>query len=120
MNEANTFGHEVPVVYRELDGVPLKADGKLNRRIYNGGTVTPNIIATALALYGKNLRTVGVVVEAKVRKGYVLHMGSIGWARGVTQGNRNVCKIVLNAYRHCRDQAAQRGLYRRNEPPRAC
>jgi hypothetical protein len=107
LGDDRLFGREVPVVYRELDGVPLSKDGKPTKAGYKAPSLTPHVIATALALYGKKLRRVGLVVEARVRNGYVLHMGSIGWARGVSQKDAEVTKVVLNAYEHCRAKAAE-------------
>jgi len=100
-----TFGAEIPVVYRELDSVPLDSEGHVDRQFYRA-PLEPRVIATGLTLYGQAPRTTGVVVEAPVRNGHVLHMGSIGWARGVWQGNADVKRIVVNAYRYCRSKAA--------------
>jgi hypothetical protein len=108
LKDGCTFGEDVPVVYRELDGVPLKPDGSVDRRPYMAKNVSPRILATGLAISGTNLRTVGLVVEADVRNAYVLHMGSIGWARGVWRKDEEVTRVVLNAYEHCRARAPQR------------
>jgi hypothetical protein len=97
-----SFGHDLPVVYREIDGVPLRANGNLDRSRYKAPNLSPHVLATGLTLYGRNLRKVGIVVEAQVRNGYVLNMGSIGWARGVLRQNKEVIKIVMNAYTQCR------------------
>lgn len=106
LEDDRSFGRDVPVIYRELDGVPLTPNGEVDRSRYLAPGVEPHVIASGLTLYGRNVQTPGIVVEARVRNGYVLHMGSIGWSRGVVQNNESVKTIVLNAYRRCRAQSA--------------
>ena len=102
------FGAEVPIMYREIDGVPLNEDGTVDRRLYRADSIVPQILATGLAVSNlgrAGLRRAGVVVEADVGGGHVLHMGTFGWSRGLAQKNEAVKRIVLNAYRHCRERA---------------
>jgi hypothetical protein len=111
LGPGNTFGAEVPIVYREIDGIPLKPDGSVDRDWYNADEIEPEIIATGLTVSNRRYRPierVGVVMEADVRRGHVLHMGSFGWALGLMQKNPDVKRIVLNAYRHCLSFARER------------
>ena len=111
LGPGNTFGAEVPIVYREVDGIPLKPDGSVDRDWYDADEIEPEIIATGLTIFNDRYRPidrVGVVMEADVRRGHVLHMGSFGWSRGLVQKNEAVKRIVLNAYRHCRGFARER------------
>jgi hypothetical protein len=102
----NAFGGEIPIMYREVDGVPLDETGAINRKLYRADAVTPQILATGIAFGGRKregtMRRIGVIVEAAVRGGHVLHMGSFGWSRGLSQDNKTVRRIVLNAYEYCR------------------
>ena len=98
----NCFGADVPIMYREIDGIPLNDDGTVNRKQYKADKVAPRIIATGLALHGALLRRVGVVVEASVRGGHVLHMGTFGWSLGLMQKNVAVKQIIINAYSYVR------------------
>ena len=102
----NTFGSEVPVLYREIDGIPLDDDGNVDRNWYDADDIEPRIIATGLAV--NNLRynpisRVGVIAEGHVRNGHVLHLGSFGWSLGLGQDNAAVRRLVLNAVAYCRD-----------------
>ncbi len=67
----------------------------------------PDLRSAAAKKMGR-LRRIGVIVEADVRAGHVLHMGSFGWSRGLVQKNEAVKRIVLNAYHHCRSFARER------------
>ena len=102
----NDFGGEIPIMYREVDGVPLDETGAVNRKLYRADAVTPQILATGIAFGGRKkdgtMRRIGVIVDADVRGGHVLHMGSFGWSRGLSQDNKTVRRIVLNAYEYCR------------------
>ena len=105
LGPGNTFGAEVPIVYREVDGVPLTSDGSVDRQWYDADEIEPEIIATGLtATYMRYspVATVGVIAEAHVRRGYVVHMGSFGWSLGLVQKNAAVKRVVLNAYRYSR------------------
>lgn len=112
LGPGNTFGAEVPIVYREVDGVPLKPDGSIDRDWYDADEIEPEIIATGLTVNNgrryRRIDRVGVVMEAPVRRGHVLHMGSFGWSLGLVQKNEAVKRIVLNAYHHCRGFARER------------
>ena len=102
------FGEAVPIMYREVDGVPIRKNNKRDKRKYGTRRIKPKILATGLAVRGYSTgraRKVGVIVEAAVRKGHVLHLGSFGWSRGLSQNNKEVRQIVLNAYRYCRSLA---------------
>jgi hypothetical protein len=104
----NIFGGEVPIIYREIDGVPLNSDGTVDRTLYKADGVAPHILATGFAVgnFGQaGLRKAGVIVEADVGAGHVLHMGTFGWSLGLAQNNQAVKQIVLNAYRYCRARA---------------
>jgi hypothetical protein len=118
----NAFGSEVPILYREVDGIPLDAQGNVDRNWYDADDVEPRIIATGLAV--NNLRyhpisRVGVIAEGRVRGGHVLHMGSFGWSLGLGQNNPAIRQVVLNAVAYCRDlrpeprQRNRRGRRRR-------
>lgn len=107
----NRFGAEVPILYREIDAVPLTGTGELDRMWYDADDVEPTIIATGTTVTRSRYKEVsrcGIVVEARVGRGHVLHMGSFGWSLGMGQKNEAVKRVVLNAYRHCRAIAAQR------------
>jgi hypothetical protein len=107
----NRFGAEVPIMYREVDAVPLTETGELDRMWYDADKVKPTIIATGTTVTRSRYREIsraGVVVEARVGRGHVLHMGTFGWSLGMTQKNDAVKRVVLNAYRHCRAIAAQK------------
>ncbi|HEX3652206.1 MAG TPA: N,N-dimethylformamidase beta subunit family domain-containing protein [Rhizomicrobium sp.] len=106
VGDDRSFGGNVPITYREIDAVPLNRDGSIDLAAYKGDGLAPHIIARGLAFRGKHVREGGMVVEADVRKGYVLHMGSIGWARGVWRGDEETSKVVLNGYKHCLTKAA--------------
>jgi hypothetical protein len=111
LGPGNTFGAEVPIVYREVDGIPLKPDGSVDRGWYEADDIEPEIIATGLTVNNDRYRPidrVGVVMEGAVRRGHVLHMGSFGWSLGLVQKNEAVKRVVLNAYRHCRSLARER------------
>jgi hypothetical protein len=111
LGPGNTFGAEVPIVYREVDGIPLKPDGSVDRDWYDADEIEPEIIATGLTVNNNRfhpIARIGVVMEADVRRGHVLHLGSFGWSRGLTQKNEAVKRIVLNAYHHCRSFARER------------
>jgi hypothetical protein len=105
----DNFGGEIPIMYREVDGVPLDAAGAVDRKRYRADAVTPHILATGLAFGGPRregtMRKIGVIVEAELRGGHVLHMGSFGWSRGLSQDNKMIRRIVLNAYEYCRNIA---------------
>ncbi len=108
LGPGNTFGVEVPIVYREVDGIPLAKDGRVDRQWYDADEIEPEIIATGLTatyLRYSPIERVGVIVEAHVRRGYVVHMGSFGWSLGLVQKNKAVKRVVLNAYRYCRSFA---------------
>jgi hypothetical protein len=118
LGPGNTFGAEVPIVYREIDGIPLKPDGSVDRGWFEADEIEPEIIATGLTVSNNRYRginRVGVVAEADVRRGHVLHMGSFGWSRGLAQKNEAVKRIVLNAYHHCRSFARERKRRGREE-----
>lgn len=105
------FGAEVPVIYREIDAVPLTETGELDRMWYDADKVKPTIIATGTTITRSRYREVsrcGIVVEARVSRGHVLNMGTFGWSLGMSQGNEDIKRVVLNAYRHCRAKAAER------------
>lgn len=105
LGPGNTFGGEVPIVYREVDGIPLTKDGRVDRQWYDADEIEPEIIATGLTatyLRYSPIERVGVIAEAYVRRGYVVHMGSFGWSLGLVQKNEAVKRVVLNAYRYCR------------------
>jgi hypothetical protein len=111
LGPGNTFGAEVPIVYREVDAIPLNPDGSVDRNWYDADEIEPEIIATGLTVTNSRYRPVdrvGVIMEAHVRRGHVLHMGSFGWSLGLAQKNEAVKRIVLNAYRHCRSFARER------------
>jgi hypothetical protein len=118
LGPGNTFGAEVPIVYCEVDAVPLKIDGSVDRSLFEADDIEPEIIATGLTVSNRRHRAierVGVVVEADVRRGHVLHMGSFGWSRGLARKNEAVKRIVLNAYHHCRSFARERKRRGREE-----
>jgi hypothetical protein len=103
-----SFGGEVPIMYREVDGVPIRADGKIARKFYGRNRIAPKVLATGFAVRGYRggrARTVGVIVEAAIRQGHVLHLGTFGWSLGLSQKNKDVRQILLNAYRYCRSLA---------------
>jgi hypothetical protein len=103
-----SFGGEVPIMYREVDGVPIRPNGKIARKLYGRNRIAPKVLATGFAVRGYRggrARTVGVVVEAAIRKGNVLHLGTFGWSLGLSQKNKDVRQILLNAYRYCRSLA---------------
>ena len=105
LGPGNTFGAEVPIVYREVDGIPLTKDGRVDRQWYDADEIEPEIIATGLTaayLRYSPIERVGVIAEAHVRRGYVVHLGSSGWSLGLVQKNKAVKRVVLNAYRYCR------------------
>ncbi len=105
LGPGNIFGGEVPIVYREVDGIPLTKDGRVDRQWYDADEIEPEIIATGLTatyLRYSPIERVGVIAEAYVRRGYVVHMGSFGWSLGLVQKNEAVKRVVLNAYRYCR------------------
>lgn len=127
LGDGNQFGAAVPLMYREVDAVPLNEAGTLNRIRYDADEVKLEIIATGVIIPPiKRRRTprrrkgvpspipfspvvrAGVVVGAKVGPGYVLHLGSFGWSLGLVEGHEDVKRVVLNAYRHCREIAARR------------
>ena len=116
----NNFGGEVPIVYREVDGIPLNKDGSVDRQWYDADEIEPEIIATGLTatyLRYSPIERVGVIAEGHVRRGYVLHMGSFGWSLGLVQKNEAVKRVVLNAYRYCRGIAAERRRFRIQDEP---
>jgi hypothetical protein len=106
------FGGEVPLMYREIDAVPLKADGGIDRMWYDADKIEPVVLATGTVVRGRLFHSLvtkaGIVVEAEVGNGHVLHMGSFGWSRGLEQKNEAVKRIVLNAVRYCRGLAQTR------------
>lgn len=97
----NRFGGNIPIMYREVDGVPLNPDGTFSRRQYKADAITPRILATGLCGRGR-LRKAGVIVEADVGRGHVLHLGTFGWSKGLAEGDKAIRQIVLNAYNYCR------------------
>ena len=103
------FGGSVPIMYREIDGVPLNQDGTIDTRAYKSKQIKPHIIATGLAFRRDQARTVGVIVEAKVHQGYVVNMGTFGWSRGLILKDDAVRQVVLNAYSYCRFLAGKDG-----------
>jgi hypothetical protein len=108
LGAGGNFGAEVPILYREVDAIPLRPDGSVDRDWYDADDVEPRIIATGMTVT-KSRRTVldraGVVAEGVVRRGFVLHMGSFGWSLGLVKKNEAVKRVVLNAYRYCRSKA---------------
>ncbi|HEY1708175.1 MAG TPA: N,N-dimethylformamidase beta subunit family domain-containing protein [Rhizomicrobium sp.] len=103
LEDGNRFGGDIPVVYREVDAVPITPDGQPDTKLYRTPDVTPHILATGHVVNNRaGPYEAGVVVEADVGAGHVLNMGSFGWSRGLRQNNEEVKRIVLNAYRHCR------------------
>ena len=115
LDPENTFGADVPIVYREVDGIPLKTDGTVDRDWYHADDIDPQIIATGLVASSNRydpIERVGVVAEARVRRGYVLHLGSFGWSRGLVQKNEMVKRVVLNAVRRCLSMARTDGRAR--------
>lgn len=106
------FGGDVPIMYREVDGVPLGKKGRLSRKRYGDNKIAPRILATGTVVRGYRrpaIRKAGVIVEADVGGGHVLHMGTFGWSLGLIGKNKTVRQIVGNAYRYCRALAQQRG-----------
>jgi hypothetical protein len=100
----NTFGGDIPIMYREIDGVPLAEDGTVDRNRYEADAISPMIIATGTSVNGHDsagIQKSGVIVEADVGGGHVLHMGTFGWSLGLAQKNESIKRIVLNAYHHC-------------------
>jgi len=112
LDPGDRFGDEVPIVYREIDAVPLKPDGSVDRRWYDADKVEPEIIATGTVvrnrLFATAVNQAGIVVEADVGYGHVLHMGTFGWSLGLGQKNARVKTVVQNAYRYCREIARKR------------
>lgn len=111
LGRGNRFGEHVPVLHREVDGVPLKPDGSVDRNWYDADEIEPTIIATGLVvgrLRYEAINRVGVVVEADIGRGHVVNMGSFGWSLGLVNGDEAVKQVVLNAYRYCRGIAAER------------
>jgi hypothetical protein len=100
-----SFGGDVPIMYREIDGVPLNDDGTVDRNRYKADNVAPHILATGLAVSGRgraSVQKVGVVVEAGVNGGHVLHLGTFGWSLALRTKNKAATKVIANAYRYCR------------------
>ncbi|HWA88902.1 MAG TPA: N,N-dimethylformamidase beta subunit family domain-containing protein [Rhizomicrobium sp.] len=112
LDDGDRLGGEVPIVYREIDAVPLKADGSLDRTWYDADKLDPEILATGTVIRGELFHSpvaeAGIVVEADIARGHVLHMGSFGWSRGLGQNNERARQVVLNAYRYCRGMAGGR------------
>ncbi|MGA9795764.1 MAG: N,N-dimethylformamidase beta subunit family domain-containing protein [Rhizomicrobium sp.] len=106
LDKDHAFGGDVPIMYREIDGIPIRKDGKLWRKRYGRNRIAPKILATGIVIRGyrgsSRARKVGVVVEAQVRHGHVLHLGTFGWSLGLSKKNKDVRQILLNAYRYCR------------------
>jgi hypothetical protein len=108
LGPGGAFGADVPVLYREIDGIPLKPDGSVDRNWYDADDVEPKIIAVGLTVAKSRymaLDRAGVVAEAVIGRGLVLHMGSFGWSLGLVKKNEAVKRVVLNAYRYCRSKA---------------
>lgn len=111
LEPGNRFGEHVPVLHREVDGVPLKADGSVDRNWYDADDIEPTIIATGVVvgrLRYEAINKVGVIVEADVGRGHVVNLGSFGWSLGLVNGDKAVKQVVLNAYRYCRGIASER------------
>ncbi len=109
LKEDNSFGSDVPIMNGEIDGVPLAGDGTVDRTLYTEN-IEPHILATGLAVRdvsGVGVHRVGVVIEASIKGGHVVHFGTFGWSRGLRAKNKAVEQIVLNAYRYCRSLARQ-------------
>lgn len=105
---SGAFGGEVPIMYREIDGVPLRKDGGLLRKRHGHRRIKLKILATGITVRGykrSSTRKVGVIVEAPIRHGHVLHLGTFGWSLGLSQKNKDVRRVLLNAYRYCRSLA---------------
>jgi len=112
LDPGHRLGEEVPLVYREIDAVPLTAEGEVDRMWYDADRIEPEILATGTVirnrLFNLPVSQAGIVVEADVGKGHVLHMGTFGWSRGLGQDNARVKRVVQNAYRYCRELARAR------------
>ncbi len=105
LTRTGSFGGDVPIMYREIDGVPLNEGGAVDRSRYKAENVAPHVLATGLAVSGRGrggVQKVGVVVEAAVNGGRVLHLGTFGWSLALRLKNRAATKVIANAYRYCR------------------
>jgi hypothetical protein len=112
LDPGDRFGEDVPIVYREIDAVPIKPDLSVDRMFYDADDIAPEVIATGTVIrsgpFHRPIVQAGIVVEADVGRGHVLHMGSFGWSRGLVQNDARVKQVMQNAYRYCRLIAADR------------
>lgn len=111
-NQGQSFGGEVPIMYGETAGVPLNHSGSVDEKLYAASGSAVRILATGSAVSRvqryEGLHKAGVIVEASIGSGTVLHLGSMGWSRALRLKNEPATRIVINAASYCRRLASSR------------
>lgn len=105
LKSGDNFGSDFPLLMTELDGLPLTAEGLIDRERSPAIPKDVNVLATGLGFYrdywGENayLNRAAVVTESRIGAGRVMHFGSFGWFRGLARKDPRAQTIVTNALR---------------------
>ena len=111
------FGGDSDLVFLELDGLPLRGDGKLDRAVYPFFPEEIDILARALIINANvptptytppgRVQAVAIISEiAHPNDGLVLHLGSIGWYRALANKDQISRKVFLNSVEYLTGKSA--------------
>jgi len=105
------YGSEFPLLFLEIDGLPLNASGAVDRSRSSAIPREVEVLATGTVFLrddrGENahISRAAVVTETKIGAGRVLHLGSFGWFRALRAGDRRARTIVTNTLRYLLNHA---------------
>jgi hypothetical protein len=105
------IGRDFDIVFNEIDGLPLRGDGSVDRASYpfvsegvrvigQGMVFNRNKAGTQYTPYGRTNVTSMITELDHDGGGVVLHFGSIGWYRGVAARDPLIEQVVTNAVQY--------------------
>lgn len=100
LKKDSLFGPRIPIVYKEVDGIPLDQDRHLAFNIFPEAPRNMEPLAMAYAWSYTKSRpfTSAVMVDFQYQgRGRVLNLGSIGWYRGIAMKDPITRRILNNA-----------------------
>lgn len=103
------IGTDSKVIIHELDGVPLKRDSTINWTLAKHYPPDLKVYGEAWAIWPSHgadsrVRQTGVIREfAYQGQGRVLSISTVGWARALAWGEKEVVEITSNAIRYLLD-----------------
>lgn len=100
LKAGQVWGEGIPLIYREVDGTPLKLDNAID---FEASPHTPRTtipLAKSLTFRGE-LHHPAVMVEVQHPSGAkVLHMGTLGWTPALLKQDEVANKIFANSVRY--------------------